>query len=139
MVYSFICTLRLLLISRRDNTATLRDINLGRGRVSLNSGRNSDIRGELPGDDTDNTFAFMIPPRDVPSPALRNDTSPAAEFSLMQYNNDSEAVEEEVIGDPLDGLDPDTELPDTQGNMSTTLHAFSIVPGHGRSLLTWDV
>ncbi|TVY28845.1 Inner kinetochore subunit [Lachnellula hyalina] len=48
-----------------DNTETLRDLGLDRGRISLASGRNSDIQpGTVSADDTE-TFVFTVPPRDV--------------------------------------------------------------------------
>lgn len=49
-----------------DNTETLRDLGLDRGRISLASGRNSDIQPIAAlADDTEATFAFDIPQRDV--------------------------------------------------------------------------
>ena len=49
-----------------DNTETLRDMGLDRERISLASGRNSEIRpAAVSGDDTETTFVFTVPPRDV--------------------------------------------------------------------------
>lgn len=66
------------------------------GRFSL-GGRDSDIRGELPRDDTD-TFMFTVPPRDE-APQPRRSTSPGAAGSPV-------AVDSPVVVDdfepPLD-------------------------------------
>ena len=51
----------------RRETATLRDLGLDRGRISIASGgRDSDIRPVVfTGDDTENTFVFTVPQRGV--------------------------------------------------------------------------
>jgi histone H3/H4 len=94
-----------ILTANRDNTATLRDIGLRRGRLSLASGRDSDIRpGMLPGDDTENTFVFTVPPRDVPDLQQSDDTveSPNqddGENDWAEVNEDAErwnAMHEDV-------------------------------------------
>ncbi|TVY40568.1 Inner kinetochore subunit [Lachnellula subtilissima] len=85
-----------------DNTETLRDLGLDRGRISLASGRNSDIRsGTVSADDTE-TFVFTVPPRDVTE--LRELDQP--EESLIQ-------VEDEVQYElPYDV--PDEDVPDEE-------------------------
>jgi len=72
----------------------------GRGRPSLISGRDSDIRGEMPGDDTENDFVFTVPPRDIPEPEGERSPSPEApDIPIMDendanQNNDWEHVED---------------------------------------------
>ncbi|TVY48115.1 Inner kinetochore subunit [Lachnellula occidentalis] len=87
---------------RSDNTETLRDLGLDRGRISLASGRNSEIRpGTVPADDTE-TFVFTVPPRDITE--LQESDQP--EEALIQ-------VEDEVRYEvPYDI--PDEDVPDEE-------------------------
>lgn len=92
------------LIASSDNTETLRDLGLDRGRISLASGRMSDIRPTAaPGDDTE-TFVFTVPPRDE-SELLDEEQ---ADESVISAEGDVlyEAPEEEILGD-LDEMDED--------------------------------
>lgn len=58
----------------RDDAGIIQDTEFGRGRISLASGRDSNIRFEtLPGDDTENTFVFTVPQRDAPIPQRSGD------------------------------------------------------------------
>lgn len=62
---SLICIKYGSLITNRRETATLRDLGMDWGRIPLN-GRDSDIRPlALPGDDTEDTFVFTVPQREV--------------------------------------------------------------------------
>jgi histone H3/H4 len=112
----------------RENTATLRDMGLGRGRFSLASGRDSDIRpAVLPEDDTENTFVFTVPPRDALDPEQSDDVAgdpvdDAADDALESPSEDDnedndrsqmvmvEAEDAEAFNNPMEG-DADTNIP----------------------------
>ncbi|TVY21609.1 Inner kinetochore subunit cnp20 [Lachnellula arida] len=90
---------------RSDNTETLRDLGLDRGRISLASGRNSAIRpGTVSADDTE-TFVFTVPPRDVTE--LQESDQP--EESLIQVEDE---VQYEVPYNVPDDDVPDDDVPD---------------------------
>ena len=58
-------------------------MDFGRQRLSLASGRDSDIRpGMMPADDSEDTFVFTVPPRDIPHPksSVTPPESPVAGF-----------------------------------------------------------
>jgi histone H3/H4 len=79
-------------------------LGLDRGRISLASGRTSDIRPTAaPGDDTE-TFVFTVPPRDATDML---DEEPADE-SLVRVDDEAlyEAPDEEIL-DEMDEMDED--------------------------------
>lgn len=105
--------------SRSDNTETLRDLGLDRARISLASGRNSDIRpGIVSADDTE-TFVFTVPPRDVTE--LQESDQP--EESLNQVEDE---VQYEVPYDVPDEDVPDEE--DEVDNFGTEDHDLASSP-----------
>lgn len=108
------------LIMIRENTATLRDIGLGRGRVSLASGRDSDIRpAEFPGDDTENTFVFTVPPRDATDPQQSDD---AAETPSGEIGNNYSDQEVEVEGE-----DPEASDNPMEGEADTSIQETTLL------------
>jgi histone H3/H4 len=81
----------------RETTGTLRGLELDRDRISLASGRDSDIRPAIvPGDDTETTFVFNVPPRDVSEePQFQSDDvsdSPTEAFTQEEEDNDEDTV-----------------------------------------------
>jgi len=118
-----------------DNTETLRDLGLDRGRISLASGRTSDIRPTgAPGDDTE-TFVFTVPPRDVSEMFDEDqpeDSLTRAEDEVLYEAPDQDVLEgmEEVDDDEIDNIsvqEPDATssleaaYPETS-LLDTTLH-----------------
>lgn len=89
----------------------MRGLGLDRGRISLASGRDSDIRPrDLPEDDTD-TFVFTVPPRDVSEerePSLAGD-------SPIRQDDDNEEVECEDDMDAIDAEEPEPSSPRAAG------------------------
>lgn len=88
-----------------ENTDTLRNLGLERGRISLASGRESDIRPDiLPGDDTETTFVFNVPPRDSSEEPQLED---APEYLLEDLEDDDPVEEdpESEEGDQLIGME----------------------------------
>ena len=92
----------------RRETATLRELGLERGRISLASGRDSDIRPlAFTGDDTENTFVFTVPQREVQEQQDEQlpDDLPESPIRDDNENNDWEEV------DGIDAEDPEEPQP----------------------------
>jgi histone H3/H4 len=70
---------------------------LGRGRISLEDGRDSDIRGQVPEDDTD-TFVFTVPLREVPEPQL-DPSSEAQDIAIINDDENNWVQMEESVDD----------------------------------------
>lgn len=114
-----------------EHTGTLR------GRISLASGRNSDIRPEaLAADDTDTTFVLTVPQRD-PSEEPELDEP----LELPDLANEEELNEENEVGE-LEDTD-DEELPQSSpkgpyGDISvqdTTLQDEEVVEAQQRKVI----
>ena len=90
-------------VTARRETATLRDLGLDRGRISLPSGRDSDIRPlALTGDDAENTFFFTVPQREVQvqqDDQLPGDLPDSPSRDDIE-NDDWDEVDGIVIGEP---------------------------------------
>ena len=103
-------------------TATLRDLALERGRISLASGRDSDIRP--PGfnaDDTENTFVFTVPQREMPEQDDEELPDDLPE-SLIRDNNEHNDWEEV---DGIEAEDPEEPEPSSSpkgAGVEMTLH-----------------
>ncbi|KAF4630068.1 hypothetical protein G7Y89_g8077 [Cudoniella acicularis] len=96
-----------------DNTETLRDIGFGRGRIS-------DIRpGDILGDDTEDTFVFTVPPRDVSEP--RSEDEPERPDPV--YEDDQNVMDEEEDEIPDGTEDIDMEEPDSHRTLQTDPHS----------------
>jgi len=90
-----------------EHTETLRNMHFEPGRISLPSGRDSDIRlGTLPEDDTESTFVFTVPPRDI---ANLQDSDNANSESFDAGNKET-SVLEEVNRLDTHNLRPDKQL-----------------------------
>jgi histone H3/H4 len=89
-----------------------------RGRLSLAFGRDSDIRlGTLPADDTENTFVFTVPPKDMPNPQ-NSDSSPDSPVPENNENDDWEEVDRLEADDPASDNHPDGSI----GILESSLH-----------------
>jgi histone H3/H4 len=114
----------------RDNTATLRHGEFDRGRISLASGRESDIRlGTVLAEDTENTFVFTVPARDVSDPQ-RSDDAPESPVADDNENNDWEAADlndaedSQTSDDPKDMEADVSMLENTLQNIDTSATAI---------------
>jgi histone H3/H4 len=124
------------LIAFSDNTETLRDLGLDRGRISLDSARTSDIRPTAaPRDDTE-TFVFTVPPRDASElldEEQADESVVRADDEVLYEASDEEILDEmdeDEVGNigvqdldatsSLQAADPETSL------LDTTLHENDI-------------
>ncbi|KAG0650237.1 Constitutive centromere-associated network cnp20 [Hyphodiscus hymeniophilus] len=98
-------------VGPREETLTLRDLGLDRGRISLASARDSDIRPlEFTGDDTENTFVFTVPHRELQEQQeelLLEDTPESRGRQSLDGPQDTPNLHEDDIGDwnEVDGMD----------------------------------
>lgn len=100
-----------------DNIGSPRDIDYRRGRLSLASGRDSDIRlGTVLVDDTENTFAFTVPPRDVP---ITQSVDASPEFPVVDDNENNDWEEKHRVVADDSGFDSQPD--DTIGILESTL------------------
>lgn len=113
----------------RDTTATS-----ARGRLSL---AESDIRPGLLADDTENTFVFTVPPRDVPDLQRSDDTVE----SPPRDENENNAWNDVDAGIPSDGEDGWTGVVDADnvdasmlepGAETTTIHTHTLAAAAAR-------
>jgi histone H3/H4 len=91
-------------------TATLRDLDLDRRRISLTAGRDSDIRPPaLVGDDTENTFVFTVPQRELQDEQLPDGLhKPPSSDDNEDYDLDKvDGMEVEEPEEPGDADEPD--------------------------------
>ncbi|KAK0111273.1 hypothetical protein ONS95_001645 [Cadophora gregata] len=101
-----------------DNTETLRRIELGDGRLSLASRRESDIRpAAIPADDTETTFVFNVPPREVSEEPIFDDgQNDGPEEEELEEDHESEVDLEQMSG--LDAEDQEESMLEVQGDIS---------------------
>ena len=91
-------------------TATLRDLGLDRRRISLASGRDSDIRpAALAGDDTENTFVFTVPQRELQDKQLPDGLkgSPNRDSNENYDLDDVDGIEIEEPEEPEEANTPE--------------------------------
>lgn len=100
-----------------------RDAALARGRLSLGE---SDIRPGVRADDTENTFVFTVPPREVPDVQQSDDTveSPNRDHG---ENNDWDEMDATANQDAEDGWNPVQEDVDISMLESTLQEADTTV------------
>lgn len=92
-----------------DITTTLRDADLGRSRLSL---AGSDIRPRALADDTEDTFVFTIPPRDVPD-LQRSDDAVESPLRDSGENNDfgeMDTIVDDNAEDVWDAMQEDVDV-----------------------------
>ena len=92
-----------------DITTTLRDAALGQGRLSL---AGSDIRPRVLADDTEDTFVFTIPPRDVPD-IQRSDDAVESPLRDSGENNDfgeMDTIVDDNAEDVWDAMQEDVDV-----------------------------
>lgn len=106
-----------------DNTETLRNVALGEGRLSLASGRESDIRPTaISADDTETTFVFNVPPREASEePIVYDGQNDGPEEEELEDDDEDEVELEQMngIGDE-DQDESMLEVPDEDISMVDT-------------------
>jgi histone H3/H4 len=121
-----------------DNTETLRDLGLDRGHISLASGRNSDIRPTaVSGDDSETTFVFTVPPRDVSElqESEQTDESLARVDEEVAYDvpyDIPDEVPDEMDDDEVDHVDmedPDSESSPQPADLDLSLQDTTLREG----------
>lgn len=116
-----------MLNETRENTATLRDFGFDQGIFSLGQGRDSDIRpANVLADDTEDTFLFTVPPRELREEAAPEDIEQSILDSMQDVEEPLDADDEvDHEGEMHEEEHSDVEEPElasspraTEGNLS---------------------